>query len=156
MAYQSYADQPNPESVSEQFIFSWGVLRCNMWFCTVLLCECVPMADGVRIRQEVGTMERSRNYMGPKWTDSCHAYGNDPFLLHVAFQLGLQRVKAEVLFTQFLLHHGRCKPHYKSLLVVEYQRVREPDAVFKGVVRDFGHRTSFPSEPVCYLSLETV
>ena len=27
----------------------------------------------------------------------------------------------------------------------------------KGVVRDFGHRTSFPaSEPVCYLSLETV
>ena len=27
---------------------------------------------------------------------------------------------------------------------------------FKGVVRDFGHGTSFPSEPVCYLSLETV
>ena len=26
----------------------------------------------------------------------------------------------------------------------------------KGVVRDFGHRTSFPSEPVCYLTLETV
>ena len=26
----------------------------------------------------------------------------------------------------------------------------------KGVVWDFGHRTSFPSEPVCYLSLETV
>ena len=29
-------------------------------------------------------------------------------------------------------------------------------AYLKGVVRDFGHRTSFPSEPVCYLSLETV
>ena len=28
--------------------------------------------------------------------------------------------------------------------------------VIKGVVRDFGHRTSFPSERVCYLSLETV
>ena len=26
----------------------------------------------------------------------------------------------------------------------------------KGVVQDFGHRTSFPIEPVCYLSLETV
>ena len=25
----------------------------------------------------------------------------------------------------------------------------------KGVVRNFGHRTSFPSQPVCYLSLET-
>ena len=26
----------------------------------------------------------------------------------------------------------------------------------KWVVRDFGHRTTFPSEPVCYLSLETI
>ena len=26
----------------------------------------------------------------------------------------------------------------------------------KGVVWNFGHRTSYPSEPVCYLSLETV
>ena len=26
----------------------------------------------------------------------------------------------------------------------------------KGVVRDFGHRTLFPSEPVCYLSLATL
>ena len=26
----------------------------------------------------------------------------------------------------------------------------------KGVVRDSGHRTSFPGEPVCYLSLETI
>ena len=26
----------------------------------------------------------------------------------------------------------------------------------KGVVRDFGHRTPFPREPVCYLSLKTV
>ena len=26
----------------------------------------------------------------------------------------------------------------------------------KGVVWDFGRRTSFPSEPVCYLSLEAV
>ena len=28
--------------------------------------------------------------------------------------------------------------------------------IIKGVVWDFGHRTSFLSEPVCYLSLETV
>ena len=25
----------------------------------------------------------------------------------------------------------------------------------KGVVQNFGHRASFPSQPVCYLSLET-
>ena len=28
--------------------------------------------------------------------------------------------------------------------------------VVKGVVQNIGHRTSFPSELVCYLSLETV
>ena len=26
----------------------------------------------------------------------------------------------------------------------------------KGIVRDFGHRISFPSEPVCYSSLDTI
>ena len=29
-------------------------------------------------------------------------------------------------------------------------------SILKGVVWDFGHQISFPSEPVCYLSLETV
>ena len=29
-------------------------------------------------------------------------------------------------------------------------------AAFKEVVRNFGQQTSFPSESVCYLSLETV
>ena len=28
--------------------------------------------------------------------------------------------------------------------------------VIKGIVRNFGHRTSFPNEPVCYLSLKIV
>ena len=72
-------------------------------------------------------MERRRNDMDRKWTDSCPTHGNNPFLLHIAFQSWLQRIKAKIPFPQFLLHHGRDNPHYKSLLW-KYQRVGEPDS----------------------------
>ena len=56
------------------------------------------------------------------------AFGNKPFLLHVAFQSGLQRVKAKVPFPQFLLHHGRDNPHHESLglLVSEVPESENP------------------------------
>ncbi|CAL8376871.1 unnamed protein product [Boreogadus saida] len=44
-------------------------------------------------------------------------YCSNPFLLHVVFQSGLQRVK--VPFREFLLHYGRDDPYYESLLVAE-------------------------------------
>ena len=40
--------------------------------------------------------------------------GNNPFLLHVAVQYGLQGVRAIVPFPQLLLNHGRDNPHYES------------------------------------------
>ena len=47
--------------------------------------------------QEVRTMEHWRNYMDPKWTDSCPAHGNNPFLLYVVFQSWI-RVEAKIPF----------------------------------------------------------
>ena len=41
------------------------------------------------------------------------AAGDDPILLHVVVQPGLQGVKAKVSFSQFLLNHGRDNPHYE-------------------------------------------
>ena len=41
-------------------------------------------------------------------------------------------------------------PNTLSMLIISVQ------FIFKGIVRNFGHRTSYPSEPVCYLSLEIV
>ena len=66
-----------------------------------------------------------------QWTDRCPAYGNNPFLLHVAFQPGLQRVKAKVIFPQFLLHPGWDTPTTSLYLSWKYQGVWEPNAVFK-------------------------
>ena len=43
------------------------------------------------------------------------------------------------------------RPMYRKL-----QTIQKYKHVNIGIVRIFGHRTSFPNEPVCYLSLETV
>ena len=87
--------------------------------------------------REIETMERQRNYMDPKWTDSCllkisfscrrswspHTATIPSPLCHGSIFKDF-RVKAKVPFPQFLLHHGRDNPHYKSLLVVEVPETR--------------------------------
>ena len=70
------------------------------------------------------TEQWSVGEVDPKLTESCPAYGNNPFLLYVAFQYGLQRVKAKVPLPQFLLYYGRDNPHYKYLLVAEVPESR--------------------------------
>ena len=52
-------------------------------------------------------------------------------------------------FPPYLLLPSKAKTH---ILFVN----RPTCASFKGVVRNFGHQTSYPSEPVCYLPLDTV
>ncbi|CAL8274476.1 unnamed protein product [Boreogadus saida] len=49
--------------------------------------------------------------------------GNNPFLLHVPAQSGLQHVKSKVPSPQFLLNHGRDNP--RVLLAVENSKDKE-------------------------------
>ena len=63
--------------------------------------------------------------------------GNNPVLLHVAVQSGLQGVKAKVNFPRFLLHHGRDNPHHESLLVVETSE--NPTQSFHNIIRRRTH-----------------
>ena len=65
------------------------------------------------LAREVGTMDSH-------WQLSAVTSLSPP----CSFQCGLQRVRAKVNFPQFLFLHGRDKPHYKSLLVVELPESR--------------------------------
>ena len=80
-----------------------------------------PPAGLVCIRREVGTTERQRNYMDPKWTKHPFLAGGSAALPPVRIQqqslsppcsgsIWTSESQSQSLFPQFLLHHFRDNP----------------------------------------------